>query len=80
MSANPTFVSCTGGAYTVFVQSQNNLGSITIDWGDGTPNSTAASLIPPSFISHTYAATIANYTLTLTDATNGCSLTGLVVM
>jgi gliding motility-associated-like protein len=80
VSANPTFVSCTGGAYTVFVQSPNNLGSITIDWGDGTPNSAAASLIPPSFISHTYAATIANYTLTLTDATNGCSLTGLVVM
>lgn len=80
VSANPVWVSCTGGNYTVFVQSPNNLGSITIDWGDGSPFTSAPSLIPPAFISHTYTAAIANYTLTLTDATNACSLTGLVVM
>lgn len=52
---------------------------MTINWGDGSANTTVASLISPAFISHTYAAVITNYTVTVTE-TNGCTITGLVVL
>lgn len=79
VSGNPVWVSCSGGTYTLYIQSPNNFGALTINWGDGTANTTVASLISPAFISHTYAANIANYTVTITE-TNGCTITGLVVM
>lgn len=80
ISANPVWVSCTGGSYTLFIQSTNNFGPLTIDWGDGSPTTSVASLISPAFISHTYAATIANYTVTITETSTTCVITGLVVM
>lgn len=80
-SANPVWVSCSGGAYTLYIQSPNNFGGLTINWGDSTANTTVASLISPAFISHTYAAAIANYTVTITESgAGGCVITGLVVM
>ncbi|MDC1221905.1 hypothetical protein N8Z47_04480 [Salibacteraceae bacterium] len=63
-SANPVWVSCSGGTYTLYIQSPNNFGALTINWGDGSANTTVASLISPAFISHTYAAVITNYTVT----------------
>lgn len=77
---NPTWVSCSGGSFTLFLQSPNNLGYTIIDWGDGSPNSVITGLVPPAFISHTYAAGIANYNVTITDTTNNCVINGLVVM
>lgn len=64
----------------MFLQSPNNLGYTIIDWGDGSPNSVITGLVPPAFISHTYAAGIANYNVTITDTTNNCVINGLVVM
>ncbi len=77
---NPVWVSCSGGAYTLYVQSPNNFGYTIINWGDGTANTVVNSIIPPAYVSHTYAAAIANYTVTITDTTNNCVATGLVVM
>jgi len=57
---NPVWVSCTGGAFTLYVQSPNNFGYTIIDWGDGSPNTVVTSIIPPAFVSHTYAAAITN--------------------
>jgi len=79
-TATPTWVSCSGGAYTLYIQSPNNFGYLIIDWGDGSANTTVASLISPAFLSHTYVAAIDNYTVTITDTTNNCTITGLVVM
>ncbi|GAB5538734.1 MAG: hypothetical protein Salg2KO_08370 [Salibacteraceae bacterium] len=79
--ANPVWVSCSGGAYTLFIQSPNTFGPLTINWGDGSANTTVGSLVPPAFISHTYAAAINNYTVTVTETGgNNCVITGLVVM
>ncbi|MEX2597515.1 MAG: PKD domain-containing protein [Salibacteraceae bacterium] len=77
---DPVWVSCSGGAYTLYVQSPNNLGYLIIDWGDGSPNTVVNGLVPPAFVSHTYAAAISNYNLTITDTTNNCVINGLVVM
>ncbi|MEQ9186932.1 MAG: PKD domain-containing protein, partial [Cryomorphaceae bacterium] len=77
---NPVWVSCTGGAFTLYIQSPNNFGYTIIDWGDASANTVVASIIPPAFVSHTYAAGIGNFTVTITDTTNNCTITGLVVM
>ena len=80
-NANPVWISCTGGNYTLFIQSNTTFGAFSIDWGDGSPVTNGASLVPPAFVSHTYTAAVANYTLTFTElgGTN-CVITGTVVM
>lgn len=79
-SNNPVWVSCSGGAFTLYVQSPNAFGALTIDWGDGSPNTVVASLVPPAFISHAYAAAINNFNVTITETATGCVINGLVVM
>ena len=81
VSANPVWVSCSGGTYALYIQSPNNFGALTINWGDGSANTTVTSLISPAFVSHVYAAVIGNYTVTIVEAgTRGCVITGLVVL
>lgn len=77
---NPYWVSCTGGNFTLFLQPDINVGNYTIDWGDGSPTDNGASIIPPAFVSHLYAATVDTFVVTLTDNDNGCVVTGVVVM
>ncbi len=79
-SSNPYWISCTGGDYTLFIQSPNIIGPWTIDWGDGSPVSNGPNLIPPNFVSHTYLATVDTFIVTFTDLNNSCVITGVVVM
>lgn len=79
-SLNPVWLSCFGGDYTLVVQSPNNLGAWTIDWGDGSPTENGTDLIPPASINHVYTATINSYTVTFTETSTGCTVTGTVVM
>ncbi len=79
-SATPQWISCTGGAFTLFIQTNQTIGAYIINWGDGTANSTGTGLVPPAFVSHTYAAAQANYTVTVTETGSGCVVTGTVVM
>jgi len=81
-SANPYFVSCTGTNFTVFIQTDIAIGPYTINWGDGSANTTGALLTPPAVEQHTYTATTDTFIVTITD--NGpnpsCVVTGVVVM
>jgi len=79
-STNPYWISCTGGNYTIFVQPDINVGNYTISWGDGTPNDNGAGIIPPATVNHTYISTIDTFIVTLTDNSNGCVVSGVVVM
>ncbi|TRX53378.1 T9SS type B sorting domain-containing protein [Fulvivirga sp. M361] len=79
-SSNPLWVSCSGGSYTLFIQSNSTFGAWTIDWGDGSTLQSGTELAPPAFISHTYAAAVANYDVIFTEVGTGCVVTGLVVM
>lgn len=76
----PYWISCTGGNFTVFIQPDIPVGNYTINWGDGSPNDNGPNIIPPGFVSHTYAATTDTFVVTLTDNSNGCVINGVVVM
>jgi len=77
---DPDFVSCTPGNYTIFIQPDQNIGPYVIDWGDGSANSTGASLTVGTNISHTYTATTDTFAVTITDNGQACSITGTVIM
>lgn len=79
-SANPYWIDCFGGNFSLNIQSPNNIGAWTIDWGDGSPIDNGASLIPPAFINHIYTATIDTFIVTFTETGSGCVIQGVVVM
>ncbi|MEQ8909762.1 MAG: PKD domain-containing protein [Vicingaceae bacterium] len=79
-SDNPYFVSCTPGDYTIFVQVDQNIGPFVINWGDGSPNTTGATLLTTGNESHTYTATTDTFNITITDQGTGCVVNGVVVM
>jgi PKD repeat protein len=79
-SDTPQWVSCSGGNFTLIVASPKPVGAFTIDWGDGTPTTSGAGLVPPQSVSHLYPAAVAEYTVTFTEITSGCVITGQVIM
>ncbi|MFH0894121.1 MAG: PKD domain-containing protein [Bacteroidota bacterium] len=80
LSSNPYWINCLPGNYTVYVQANQNVGPYTINWGDGTPVQSGASLIPPAALTHTYLAAIDTFVITFTEISTGCVITGVVVM
>ena len=80
LSNNPYFISCAPGNFTIFIQPNQPLGPYTINWGDGSPNSSGASLVPPALVSHTYNAATDTFLITITEPGAGCTLTGVVVL
>jgi gliding motility-associated-like protein len=79
-SANPVWVHCNGTGYTLYIQTNQATGAYTINWGDGSPVTSGASLTPPATVSHTYPATLRNYTITFTEPGKNCTITGLLVL
>ncbi len=77
---NPTYVSCGTAAFTLILQTNQAIGAYTVNWGDGSPNTTGAGLTPPAFISHTYPTGVSNYNLTFTETATGCVVNALVVI
>lgn len=76
----PYWYDCTGNNYTLTIQSPNNIGSYTIDWGDGSPTTTGASLVPPASVTHNYTAAVDTFIVTFTEDTSGCVIQGVMVM
>ena len=70
----------TGNNYTLTIQSPDNIGSYTIDWGDGSPITAGGSLIPPASVTHNYTATVDTFIVTFTEDTSGCVIQGVMVM
>ena len=79
-SATPRFVSCTPGNFTVFIQPNINIGPYSINWGDGSPITSGVVLLTTANLPHVYASTTNNYTITITDSTTNCVLTGDVIL
>lgn len=79
-SDSPNWYQCSGTDYTLNIQSPDNIGAWTIDWGDGGPLEAGFALNPPSSISHLYPASIDVYTITFTENATGCVITGTLVM
>lgn len=76
----PYWYSCNGNNFSLNLQSPNSIGAWEVDWGDGSPVQTGGSLVPPNFITHTYAATVDTFLLTFTETSTGCTVNGVVVM
>ncbi|MCC6841196.1 MAG: PKD domain-containing protein [Flavobacteriales bacterium] len=79
-SGAPTWISCSGGNFTLVIASPTPTGAYTIDWGDGSPTISGASLVPPQTVTHIYPAAVATYTVTFTEITSACVITGTVTM
>jgi gliding motility-associated-like protein len=76
---NPQFINCSGGAYNLNFQASSGFGAYTINWGDGSANTTGSSYIANALITHLYAATINTYVITLNIPSASCTQTALVV-
>ncbi len=82
LSNRPYFVSCTGAvSYNMNVASNTSWGAYTINWGDGSSNTTGASYTANSLINHIYnSASPDTFQITLTIPSLNCTLTGIAVM
>ncbi len=67
---------CNGPDYQLFVQSPDNIGAWTIDWGDGSLIENGTDLLPPAFITHTYTATVDTFVVVFTETSSGCVVQG----
>lgn len=76
----PYWYSCSGNSFTLNLQSPDDWGEYTIDWGDGTPGASGTSWTSPDPISHTYAAAVDTFVVTITEVPTGCVIEGVVVM
>jgi PKD repeat protein len=79
-SSEPYWYSCTGNDYSFNLQSPNNWGAYTVDWGDGTPVTSGASWISPTAINHLYTSAVDTFVVTISEISSGCVITGVVVM
>lgn len=79
-SDTPVWISCSGSSFTLLVASPTGSGAYTIDWGDGSPPQSGASLAPNQSVSHVYAAAVATYNVSFTEITSGCVINGTVTM
>ncbi|MCB0769423.1 MAG: PKD domain-containing protein [Flavobacteriales bacterium] len=79
-SSTPTWFSCTGNNFSLLIATPNAVGDFTIDWGDGSPLYAGASLVPPQTVSHVYASNVAEYTVTFTELSSGCVVSGTLTM
>ena len=82
LSGHPYFVSCTGSSsYQINFSSNNSWNAYSIDWGDGSPVSSASSYTANTIINHTYnSLTPDTFEISLIIPTLSCTLTGIVVM
>lgn len=76
LSSNPVWKFCDDAASTLNIQSDQNIGAYTIDWGDGNTEN-GPGLAAGDVVSHNYAAGIATYSVTIT--VGGCTITGTYI-
>lgn len=79
-SNNPYWYDCSGGNFTLNINSPNIIGTWTVDWGDGSPISNGASLNPGNNISHLYTSAVDTFNVVFTETSSGCVIQGVVVM
>jgi len=77
---HPYWYSCSGDNFSFNLSTPNTWDGFTINWGDGSPVTSGASWSPPTFQNHVYTAAVATYTVTITETSSGCVVTGTVVM
>jgi gliding motility-associated-like protein len=79
LTTTPLYISCSGAVYNMNLQSNTAFGSYTVNWGDGSPNSSGTYTVP-GVIPHTYASTTNSYVLTVTIPAVSCTFTAPVIV
>ena len=79
-SSTPAWYSCSGTNFTLIIATPQTVGAYSINWGDGSPVQNGAALMPPMTVPHVYASAVATYTITFTDISTGCVITGTLIM
>ncbi|MFM7771015.1 MAG: PKD domain-containing protein, partial [Bacteroidota bacterium] len=78
--AEPYWISCSGGAYTLSLLPTANWSNYSINWGDGSTNTSGTNWSSPTLIQHTYSATVDTFVVTISNPLNNCEVQGVVVM
>ncbi len=80
-SANPVWIGCSGAsaAFVLNLASPNNYtGGYTVDWGDGTANTSGATWNANTPLVHNYAAAVDSHIVVITTGNPACTITGIV--
>ena len=80
LTDSPRWISCDGNNYILSLQSNNDIGNYTIDWGDGSPLQSGTNWNANSAITHTYNASVQNFTITINLPDVPCIVTGTLIM
>lgn len=78
--SDPMWLACNGADFTLNVFSPNDWTSYTIDWGDGSALESGTNWTANTIIPHTYAQSVQNFDITISNPDLGCSITGVLVM
>ncbi len=76
----PYWYDCSGGDYNFNLQSPDDWGDYTIDWGDGSGIESGATWNSPAVISHLYTAVVDTFVVVITEVNTGCEIEGVIVM
>ena len=80
LTDSPHWISCDGNNYILSLQSNNDIGNYTIDWGDGSPLQSGTNWNANTSIIHTYSAVIQNFVITISLPDVPCIVTGTLIM
>ena len=80
LSSLPEWIVCDGSDFSLNLQSDVNIGNYSIDWGDGSAQSSGNSWLANNAIIHTYNQSVATYTLTINLTDIPCTVTGEITM
>ena len=80
LSSTPEWIACDGNDFILSLQSNIYIGNYSIDWGDGSPQSSGTSWLANTPIEHTYSQTVNTYTVTINLTDIPCVVLGEVIM
>ncbi len=79
-SENPSWYACASSDFSLDLSSPDTWEGFSIDWGDGSTTTDGSIWSPSEIQNHVYTAAAATYTITITETSSGCAVTGTVTM
>ncbi|MBL6662618.1 MAG: PKD domain-containing protein [Flavobacteriales bacterium] len=80
LSSTPEWIVCDGNDFILSLQSNEDIGNYSIDWGDDSPQSSGTSWLANTPVEHTYSQAVATYTVTINLTDIPCVVLGEVTM
>ena len=80
LTDSPVWIACDGNDYILSLQSNSFISSYSIDWGDGSAIQTGVNWSANSAITHTYNASIQNFSISIDLPDVPCTVSGTLIM